>query len=420
MTRQRVLSGRVLCGFGERVCRLRKSTAKLAVAAACLFLLACAERDNTGSQTPTDSDITPNELPTATTVVESDLQNSWPTLLAARQPNFTAALRRASLRLSGAYPALEHITELSGLSPADGSAESRYAELVEELLDQRSNERLAEQLEAFWSDTFKMAGSTALFATQLALSGRSMTELFTASSGTCPIRDDDEIVERDCDNGVGRHAGLLTHPEVMSRFFSNLAFRRVRWFQEIFACREFPAETGGDAVEVGEEGKRANYVSPWPFESIAGARNEGRVDFHDTESGVCAHCHATMNHQAPLFAFFDEDGTLRESVQVTLPSGETARRSDWLPSGEGTAWRFGAPAEDLVAFGAAMAADREVWSCVVSRVWNWALGRPDMVTHLTAVPSEVIGNTVDEFIAHDHDFMRLLRQVFAAEDMVLF
>ena len=77
------------------------------------------------------------------------------------------------------------------------------------------------------------------------------------------------------------------------------------------------------------------------FESIAGAETGGRIDFRDTESVICANCHATMNHVAPLFGNFDENGQWSADIAVALPSdgAPLVVFGDWLPEGETTAWR---------------------------------------------------------------------------------
>ena len=84
-----------------------------------------------------------------------------------------------------------------------------------------------------------------------------------------------------CANGAPATAGLLTHPGVHAHFFSNLAFRRVRWVQETFACTKFPAEI---ATTADRRRRRAPYTGVFPFESIAGSDDGGRVDFHDTSA----------------------------------------------------------------------------------------------------------------------------------------
>ena len=46
-------------------------------------------------------------------------------------------------------------------------------------------------------------------------------------------------------------AGILTDPGAMAQFFSNMAFRRVRWIQETFVCTQFPTEFSATPVAMG-------------------------------------------------------------------------------------------------------------------------------------------------------------------------
>jgi hypothetical protein len=344
-----------------------------------------------------------------------ELSEQWLGRLTERETDYGAALRTASLRLRGDLPTLVEIRMLDEASdPA-----TVYARFVESFL---ADPRFAVQIRIYFRDTFKMGGgdldSAPLFASQLAVEGRSMTELFTAASGTCPTRDGDTIVPGDCDNGAPVHAGLLTHPAVMRHFASNLAFRRVRWVQETFACSAFPAEIG----EPMDIGGAAPYTAPWPFESIAGAETGGRIDFRDMESVICANCHATMNHVAPLLGHFDAAGQYSADIAVPLPSdgAPLVVLGDWLPEGETTAWRFGVPAPDLPALGRAMAADPDVHRCTVARAWNWAFGKGDIVLARTAVPESVIAPFVDDYVASGHRMNDLLLDIFTSDDFVQF
>jgi hypothetical protein len=164
------------------------------------------------------------------------------------------------------------------------------------------------------------------------------------------------------------------------------------------------------------------YTAPWPFESIAGTDNGGTVDFHDTSAVVCANCHATMNHLAPLFANFDDAGQLQTTIQVKTPNdgAPDAKLSDWLPAGEATAWRLGVPAADLPALGQAMAADPKVAECAVARFWDWALGKGDIVDTLAIVPSEVIAANVAAFQASGGTLQDAIFAVYTSDDFVTF
>jgi len=345
------------------------------------------------------------------------LSPEWQAELAERVVDYSAALRIASLRLRGTLPTLVEIRYVAG-APEPREA---YEQLVDQMLeDPRFHQRMID----FFRDTFRMGGgeldSAPVFAAQLVAEGRDFTEIFTATEGTCPTYDGetDTFTAADCDNGVPMHAGLLTHPGIMQHYASNLAFRRVRFVQEVFACTPFPAETGGN-LDVGGE---APYTAPWPFESISGEDNGGRIDFHDTSSVICANCHATMNHIAPLFGRFAEDGSWQDDFVVTLPLDETptALRTDWLPDDEATAWRLGVPARNLPELGTALAIDPEVERCAVTRVWNWAMGHGDVIASVDVVPDVVTQPIVDEYVASGHDLRAAVRAVFTSNDFVSF
>ncbi len=285
--------------------------------------------------------------------------------------------------------------------------------------------RLARELVSFFQDTFRMGGTPGLdaapvFAAQLAMEDRSYTELFTARTGTCPSFDAETMTftPADCDNGLPLATGVLSNPGVLAQFASNLAFRRVRWVQETFACTKFPAEVTRELV-VGDA--EATYTAPWAWDSIAGAESGGRIDFLDTSSIVCANCHATMNHIAPLFARFDADGQWVGEIAVTVPIEGLpfAVLEDWLPPGhQETAWRFGEPTADLSSLGAALAGDPAVAECAVARVWNFALGRGDVIAGSAEVPPEVTAETVRAFEAGGFRLREVLRAAFKSDDFV--
>ena len=348
--------------------------------------------------------------------------DEWDQKLAEREYDYSAALRIASLRLTGRLPTL---AEVKAVADA-GDVAAQKAVYESFLRNYLETPEFANQMLGFWRDTFKMGESAMLdtapvFAAQLTVENRSLAELFTATTGTCPTFNaaDGSFTAADCQNGVTTHAGVLTNPGVQAHFFSNMAFRRVRWVQEAFACTAFPAEIVEQGVEMG--GAQA-YTAPWPFESIAGAGNGGTVDFHDTSAVVCANCHATMNHLAPLFANFDDQGQLQNTIQVQTPNegAPDAQLTDWLPAGEATAWRFGVPVADLPALGQAMAADAKVAECIVARYWGWALGKGDIVDTLTLVPTATIQAHVDSFQASGGLMKDAIFAVYTADDFVKF
>jgi hypothetical protein len=351
----------------------------------------------------------------------ADDTDEWDDKLADREVDYNAALRIAALRLTGDLPTLEQIKQVQ--TAGDEAAQAAvYRDLLEAYM---ADVRFPRQMFLFWRDTLKMGDapeldSAAAFAAQLTVEERPYTELFTATAGTCPTFDEGTgtFTPADCTNGAPTHAGLLTHPGVMQHFFSSLAFRRVRWVQEVFDCTAYPAEVG----EPQDVGGASLFNGVWPFESVASPATGGLVDFQDAKSVVCANCHQTMNHLAPLFGNFDAAGQYQTTIAVTVPADGTpfARMEDWLAPGETTAWRFGVPAADLPALGAEMAADPTVAECGVARAWNWAMGKSDIVDTLSVIPSDVIARQVSAFTSDGFNYKALLLDVFTSDDFVRF
>jgi hypothetical protein len=284
----------------------------------------------------------------------------------------------------------------------------------------------AKQMFLFWRDTFKM-GETAMldtapaFATNLAVSNGSYMDLFTAGSANCPTFDlnTGTVTAAECANG-GPKAGILTNPGVMAQYFGNLAFRRSRFVQETFVCTKFPAEVSTTPTDVGGA---APYTGVWPFNSIASPTNGGgRINFQDTSAVICANCHTTLNHLTPLFAYYDDAGVYQTAIAVPTPldGAPMAKMTDYLPAGETTAWRLDKPAADLPALGQVMAADPDVAACGVARMWNWALGKTDIVDTLQEVPHDTIAAQVDAFSASGFKLKDMIYAVYTSDDFVKF
>lgn len=390
-----------------RTTRLLGTLARV-LAAAALAGAACTGGTTTGDDSGDDDGTGPVD--------------EWDQKLAEREYDYNAALRIATLRLVGRLPTL---AEVKAIADAGDVAAQKvvYESFIRSYLD---TPEFANQMVRFWRDAFKMGESAMLdtapvFAAQLTVENRSLSEMFTASTGTCPTFNpaDGTFTAANCQNGVTTHAGVLTNPGVQAQFYSNMAFRRVRWVQEAFACTAFPAEFAEVGVDMGTA---QQYTAPWPFESIAGTDNGGTIDFHDTSAVVCANCHSTMNHLAPLFANFDDQGQLQTTIQVKTPNdgAPDAKLSDWLPAGEATAWRLGVPAADLPGLGQAMAADPKVAECMVARYWNWALGKGDIVDTLSLVPTATIQTQVDSFRANGGLMKDAILAVYTADDFVKF
>jgi hypothetical protein len=344
-------------------------------------------------------------------------------ILDARELSYTEALRTASFKLVGNAPTLEQIKDLDSLTDEADQA-ARYEELIDEMMD---DPRFKLRMIEFWKNTMRQGGAAMgdfpsrdtapTFAAMVTVLGMPFTDLFTATTGTCPTFDGVDFVPQECPNGPSI-AGLLADSGIHAQNYGNLAFRRVRFFQETFSCRKLPAELTDDPTPMGA----GNYTAPWPFTSIAGAANGGRIDFLDTESAICANCHATMNHRAPLWAHFDENGAYQPDISVLIPiEGEpVALMSDFLPGAETTAWKFGQPAAALAEFGAFMAADEEVQACAVTRIWNFAFSKGDVVNDAANVPTEVIAPVLEQFKDSDYNLRETIRTVFLHDDFVRF
>ena len=218
--------------------------------------------------------------------------------------------------------------------------------------------------------------------------------------------------------GTQPTAGLVANPDLMSNYYGNMAFRRVRNLQEKFACSKFPAEFSTTPTPMGA----GTYTSPWPFDKVPGAT--AKINFQDTSAVICANCHNTMNHQAPLFAFWDEKGAYTAGtiqVMTPVPGNPKTAATDWLVAGETQmAWRNGKPVADIPALGAAMAADPDVQRCINTRLYNWAMSKGDVVNDLAAVPAAITDPFVKVFNANGQKLKPVIKAVFTADDFVKF
>ena len=341
--------------------------------------------------------------------------------LASRALDYNAALRIASLRLTGDIPSMVEINKIK--NAGDDAAKKLAYEA--QIKDYMTRPAFGRQMMYFWRDTFKM-GETAemdsapAYAAYLSTTNGSYQQLFTATTGACPTFNEGAgtFTPVDC-AGAGPKAGVLTNQGAMKQYYSNFAFRRVKWVQETFDCLKFPIDLTGAPTDVGGA---TPYTGDYPIETISGTANGGRVNFREAVAVQCAHCHKNLNHIAPLFANYDINGAYQNQISVKTPlTGEPlAVRLDYLPADQGTSWRLGVETPDLASFGAAMAADADVAKCGVARAWNWALGKGDIVDLLLEVPSETIQAQVDAFTQNGYKMKDLFYAVFTAEDFVKF
>ncbi len=352
---------------------------------------------------------------------DSDTPTVGGNILEGRVVSYSEALRTASLKLVLDLPNLQQIERIAtAANPRDA-----YETEIDAML---ADPRFSARMISWWRDTMRQGGGAGpngqpsrdtapVFAARITVEGRPYTDLFTATSHTCPTYDDATKTFQDgeCNNGVAVHAGVLTNPGVMMQFYGNMAFRRVRWVQEIFACTKFPAEYAQTPLQV--EG--ADYTAPWHFDAVA----TSPINFQDTSSVVCANCHASINRIAPLFARFDQLGQWKNDSQVstpTVPNATKTEMSHWLNAGEMTAWRFGKPASDLPALGKAMAEDPDVMECAVARMYNFTMSKEDIVTDLATVPRAVLKPFVEEFMSAKLNLKATLRAILVSDDFVRF
>jgi len=338
-----------------------------------------------------------------------------------RQVNYGEALRTAALKLVGDLPTLADIQSVTDANS--------YAAMIDKYL---ADPRFVTHQLQWWRDTLKtgQAGmqtgkgmpsydTAATFAAEVVANDRPFTDLFTAATNTCPTFSNGTFTDASCSNGVTTAAGLLTDPGLMSQYYANMAFRRVRFVQETFVCSKFPAEFSANPQIMGA----GAYTSPWPFTSITGGAS-AKINFQDTSAVICANCHTTENHIAPLFGHFDQNGQYSATkFQVLVPStgNPTATLADWLPANEQFYWRNGGtPVTDVPGLGAQIAADPAVTQCMVTREWNYAMDRGDVVNDVATVPSVVTDPFVQDFKANGLKIKHLLKTIYTSDDFVKF
>jgi hypothetical protein len=352
-------------------------------------------------------------------------------VLDERVVDYGEALRTASLKLVGDLPTLAQIHAIENAGSAAQQA-TVYAADIDAML---ADPRFATQMIEYWRDIFKTgdqplpAGTkpvkgapdldtAATFAAQVVVAGRPFTDILTATTGTCPTFASGAFTAANCNNNAPT-AGVLTDPGIQSQYFAHMAFRRTRFVQEIFVCSPFPAEYSTTPTQMGQ----SLYTSPWPFTSIAGGAS-APINFQDTSAVICANCHTTLNHIAPLFSYFDANGNyVAGQVQVQTPvvPPVTSQLSDWLPAGQQTfAWRDGTAVTDIPSLALAIAADPDVPMCAVNRVWDWAFNRGDIVNDLATIPTTVTQTFVQDFTKNGMNLQKIIREIFTSDDFVRF
>lgn len=346
--------------------------------------------------------------------------------LDSRVLDYGEALRTASLKLVGDLPTIDQIHAIEDATAAQQP--TVYSGYIDSML---ADGRFASQMIQYFRDTFKTGDpgvakqkgapdfdTAATFAAMVVVQGQPFTNILTAASGTCPTFANGTFTAANCTNNAPT-AGVLTDPGIQAQYFAHMAFRRTRFIQETFVCSPFPAEYSTAPHPMGQ----SLYTSPWPFSSIAGGPG-APINFQDTSAVICANCHTTLNHIAPLFAYFDQNGQyVAGQIQVQTPvvPPVTSQLSDWLPTGQQTfAWRDGTPVTDIPSLAKAIAADPSVATCAVNRVWDWALNRGDIVGDLATVPTDVTQTYVQDFVKNGMNLRQIIREIFTSDDFVRF
>ena len=99
-------------------------------------------------------------------------------------------------------------------------------------------------------------------------------------------------------------------------------------------------------------------------------------------------------------------------VITPVPPNGLSVATDWLPTGEGYAWRLGKPVADLPGLGAAIAADPNLPVCVASRMWNWAMSRGDVVNEGSVLTDALANPMAAAFVADNYNMKNMIRRVF--------
>jgi hypothetical protein len=352
-------------------------------------------------------------------------------ILDARKVDYGEAARTAKLKLNDELPTLDEINSIANAADVNAK-KAAYEKLVDTWI---AAPKFAVTMVKYWKDTFKTAQTgavtapkpnmdeAALFAAQVTVEGRSFSEILTATTNTCPTFDPATGVFTAASCTTNPTVGILTDPGILAQYYANMAFRRIRFLQETFACQKFPAEIRKDPTPLGN----GTYTNPFDFNQLMGKQNnpQARIDFQDTSAVICANCHGHLNRMAPLFVNYDMNGMMQATPQVEVPIPGTPKvdpAKDYLVAGAQPqyAWRFNVPVTDIASLGKAIADDKAAQTCAVNRVWNYAMSRGDIVNDLATVPEDVTAPIVTDFAANGQKLKETIRAVFKADDFVKF
>lgn len=391
--------------------------------------------------------------------------------------DYALALRTAALKLNGRLPTMDEQAKLKAAiakGANDGSADDPgavYRGLIQGYI---AAPAFAGQMMSFWRNQLRMGVFTisggfqgslaqamarqvdlesgpALMA-RLTVEGKDLTTAFTQATNNCPtFTAPATFTDGNCfvagvnlasppakpgsNVAEGQQAGILTNPGFMAHYYSNFAFRRARVIQEIFGCTPMPSEFTDKPEIVGPY----VYASPWPRDGIPNdnkaptlqaRRYAGTAPATPNNKYVsfnidCQTCHNTLNHRAALFAVFDAVGFSSGDMTKMMVSSPVefvpfAQLAEYFPATDKPAWKYGQPANTFQEFGQAMAKDPDVQRCFVTRAWNHAYSRDDVVTELALVPASVSEETYQYFKGTGFNFKKMLEKIYTDPNFIRF
>ena len=159
-------------------------------------------------------------------------------------------------------------------------------------------------------------------------------------------------------------------------------------------------------------------------QSPAGRRRARASTSRTTRRSSAPTATATMNHQSRRCSrnFDDAGAPMARRPQVPVPIREPDRGARRLAAGVGEdrLVAHGSPAADIPALGAAIAADPEFARCMATRVWNWALSRPDVVDDDASITPDWRRTLATELTASNWNLKPHDPSVFTSDAFVRF
>jgi hypothetical protein len=414
---------------------LRTPSWSLAAFGLAVALAGCGSSEDPNSiGTPGSPSSTTDPNGSATSTTPDDQVKQ---ILDERKTDYGEALRTASLKLRDQLPSLDEINAVANAGDVNAQKVA-YEKAVDTFI---ASPQFAATMVKYFKDTYRTgnlpgvmptAGQTdkdaaSNFSAEVIVEDRPYMDILTASTNTCPGFDatTGTFTPASCAPGAvaGPTSGILGDPAILANYFSNMSFRRSRFFVETFDCTKFPIQFSNKPVPMGN----GSYTGVGDFNAITGLKNnpKARIDFQDTSAVICANCHINNNFIAPHWANYDAKGILQATPQVIVPiPGNPIVKvpDDYQPPATFTLhWKDGmAPTTDIVGLGKEMATDPAVATCAVNRMWNYAMSRGDIVNDLATVPDVVTGQLATDFTNSGFKMKATIAAIFKSDDFTKF